>query len=692
MSAELFRQLEKYALFGAVSVFFLTLSKGFYAIAWGTGTWLGEFSLKWAVGFFFVILFLFILLVLLWFSLWHPQKTVSLTASLIAWRQKTHPFGWLLTLFFLALPVYFLQYTLWGLVFSNLSFRIFIWLGSIFSIAFLLTSDERRFLSWQALLSAALLSSASFSLASVFSNVSSYPFNLYWSDGNRLWDYSLMFGRARYNYPANQPIEAFISSGRQFLWGLPFLIPNASIFINRLWSALLYTLPAAILGWAAFKAEGKKQADWVLVGVWAFLFLNQGPIYTPLVLSALLVALAWERPLWLALPMIAFAGYYAKITRWTWAFAPSIWAGMLSLSGIRLKGESLSLRQWARALLFAVSGVLLWGALSFLFPVAKQPQSVADVQNTISAQPLLWYRLLPNATYPEGVLGGLVLALFPLAFLLAHLLKERYWQPSFWQKAAIASALGVFLAVGLVISTKIGGGSNLHNLDMFLIAMLFVAAIAWKNGGRAWLKKNARYEPMRVKIILLFLLALPSFSAVRKLSPKLSLSPDEVLEVQTLTDYDPQSSSPIASLPTEEEVRAALDFIDAAVREADARGEVLFIDLRQLLTFGYVSQVRLVPEYEKKRMMEAAMQNDRAYFSAYYADLAEHRFSLIVTEPLKLAFKNDASNFSEEGDAWTKWVAAPTLCYYEPLKTFKSVYAQILVPRQEALDCSAYLP
>jgi len=683
-------QIGKYILFLVAAAFFYALGSRFYAIAWGTGNRIGEFSLKWAVGFILFAALLLFLLALLGFFLWQPHKLAPFAAFLIALRQKNLALRWLLAFVLLFLPVYFLQYTLWGLVFHDFTFRLFIGLSLIFLLAILLTRDEKHLISWQAAWTSTLLAAASFSLASVFSHVSAYPFNLYWSDGNRLWDYSIMFGRERYLYPVDQPIEAFISSGRQFLWGLPFLIPNSSIFLHRLWSAILYSLPPALLGWVAFKTEKEKKADWVLVGVWAFLFLNQGPIYTPLVLSAILVALAWERPLWLAIPLVALAGYYAKITRWTWEFAPAIWAGMLSLGGIRLKGARLSLRQWGRALLLTASGLILWLAVDLIPSSTSQVQTVSDVQNRISDQPLLWYRLLPNATYPEGVLGGLLLAVVPLTLLLAYWLKTKVWTPSFWQKLAIGAALSVFLGVGLVISTKIGGGSNLHNLDMFLIALLFVAAIAWKNGGRAWLRDAPK--PTWVKWLLILLLALPAYPALKKISPRLPLSSAEILEVQTLTDYDPQTDPPVPSLPAEEEVRRALDYIGAASQKADAEGEVLFIDLRQLLTFGYVPQVRLVPEYEKKRMMEAAMRDDAAYFDAYYEDLAKHRFSLIVTEPLKLTLKNEEGVFAEESDVWTKWVAAPTLCYYEPVKTFKSVYAQILVPRQEALDCSAYLP
>jgi hypothetical protein len=679
------QQLGKSALFGGTGLFFYTVAAAMYQIAWGTGNQIGAFSLKWGIGFVLSVAFLLLLLALLGILLHQPSKLAPLAATLLSLRQKLSPLRAFLAAGLLFLPIYILQYTLWGLVFTDIYVRLFIWLGIILLLAMLLTKEKKHLISWQALFTSTLLTAVSIALAGVFANVSAYPFNLYWSDGNRLWDYSIMFGRERYNYPADQPIEAFISAGRQFLWGLPFLIPNSSILVNRFWSAVLYFLPSAMLGWFAFRTEEKTER--MLLGLWAFLFLNQGPIYTPLVLSAILVALAWERPLWLAIPLVAVAGYYAKITRWTWEFAPAIWIGILSLSGIKLKGVRLSRRQWARAMLLAASGLVLWLAVSFIPSAEAETKNVSEA---ISAQPLLWYRLLPNDTYPEGILGGLLAAIFPLVFLLGYWLKKGVWQLSFWQKTAIATALTAFLAVGLVISTKIGGGNNLHNLDMFLIALFFTATIAWKNGGQTWFRTAAK--PTWVKMLLLLLLALPAFPALKKISPRLSLSEAEILEVQTLTDYNPQTDPPVATLPPEEEIQNALDYIGTASQKADAQGEVLFIDLRQLLTFGYVPKIRLVPEYEKKRMMEASMRNDREYFSAYYADLAAHRFSLIITEPLKLALKNEAGVFAEESDAWTKWVAAPTLCFYEPIKTFKSVYAQILVPRQEALDCSAYLP
>ncbi len=732
-------------VFAGTAIFLAAVSLELYTIAWGTGNWLGEFSLKWGLGFVLSIVFFGFLLSVIWLFLWRRGALQSSFKYIIAFRQKLNFFRWIIALLLLFFPIYFFQYTLWGLVFTGVYFRLFTWAALIIFLAILLTQEEDNLISWPALLASILLSGAIFTLASVFSNVTDYPFNLYWSDGNRLWDYSLMFGRRLYNYPADQAIPSLTSKGRQILWGLPFLLPNTTIFIHRFWSALVLSLPYAILGWVAFKAEQGRKKEWLLIGLWAFLFLNQGPIYTPLVLSAILVAFAWKRPLWVAIPLVAFAGYYAEATRWTWEFAPAIWAGMLALNGSQLKGARLTPRQWGRAIILTLSGIATWflvGTIAniptwilagllillslviLLIPLARkkrwQPSLwqkkaiygilfvllivglilsdgfsaiikivtgiVASVQSSVSTQTLLWYRLFPSDTYPEGILLGLIIAILPLAILLIHLARKKYWQPSLWQKLAMLVPLLAFLVAGLVISAKIGGGNNLHNLDMFLITLLFVAAIAWKNGGSQWFAQTEN-SLTGIKITLLLLLILPAFPSLRGIRPRLSLTPAQVVQIETLTDF-----ASVSTDPPDEEIEEALAFIYSQVEQAERQGEILFIDQRQLLTFGYVPKVPLVPEYEKKRMMNEAMTGNPAYFAPYYQNLADHRFSLIITEPLKTAYKGEEVGiFAEESDAWTKWVAAPTLCFYEPLATFKSVYVQLLIPRKDAPDCSVYL-
>ena len=720
----------------------------FHKTVWGTGLLLGGFSLKWGFLFILFSLFLVALLILLGFSLWKTEKLESFHKNIVRYRNRAGHLSWLLAFALLLTPPVFFQYTLWGLVFTGIYFRLLVCILLVLLLAVLITKDAEKLISFSALLTSTLLFTTSLALASVFANARDYPFNLYWSDGNRLWDYSIMFGRGLYNITDDQPIPVLISSGRQFLWGLPFLLPNTTIFFNRFWSAFILSFPYMVLGWVAFKTKNTKASEALLFGFWTFLFLNQGPIYTPLVFSAILVVLVWERSLWLAIPAVVLAGYYAEITRYTWKFAPAMWVGMLTLNGSKLKDAWL--RDWIHAIILGVSGVLFWilanafsnlqdtGSLlavilawiliavflEKLLLSIKWKQGIftskqrivlfsslvivlvagvvisngdtkiaglikgtyISIQNDVSVQPLLWSRLLPNDTYPEGILGGLLIATLPLVIILFYLLKKKNWQPSLWQKLAIIGSLFPFLIVGLIISTKIGGGNNLHNLDMFLIALLFVAAIAWRNGGREWFLRAKEY-PLWLQVALILLIALPALPSLRGMRPQLSLSQAEIEQVKILADTDN-----VETLPSTEEINDAIWFIRHAINDWQDKGEILFIDQRQLLTFGYVPQIPLVPEYEKKRMMNEAMSSNAAYFAPYYEDLAAQRFSLIITEPLKVEIKDEEGVFAAENDLWTKWVAAPTLCYYEPLETLYGVYIQLLIPREEVLDCSPYLP
>ena len=90
--------------------------------------------------------------------------------------------------------------------------------------------------------------------------------------------------------------------------------------------------------------------------------------------------------------------------------------------------------------------------------------------------------------------------------------------------------------------------------------------------------------------------------------------------------------------------------------------------------------------------MNEALSSNAKYFKQFYADLAKHRFALIVSEVLRTPIKDSSFQFGEENNAWVKWVANPILCYYDPKITLKDVGVQLLVPKTEQVDCTAQLP
>jgi hypothetical protein len=159
----------------------------------------------------------------------------------------------------------------------------------------------------------------------------------------------------------------------------------------------------------------------------------------------------------------------------------------------------------------------------------------------------------------------------------------------------------------------------------------------------------------------------------------------------TLADVSPDSPFP-ETLPSEQDTMNALGRIRQEVERAASSGDVLFIDQRQLLTFGYIEGIPLIPEYDKKVLINQAMSEDAQYFQIFYHDLASQRFSLIISNPLHMRFQTDTDDFSEENNAWVKWISTPVLCYYEPLVTLKKVTVQLLVPREDISACDQMLP
>jgi len=656
-------------------------------VACGTGHWLGEYSLKWGLGFFSFVGVCLAVLALSVLSAYFPQTLRGVSNVLLRLREKMGLLRWLFILALVLAPIRFFQYTYWGVVFTGISFRLFTWLLTALLVAYLLTPNSHQSITnYESLFTALLVTGAALAAALPLVSVTSYPFSLEWSEGNRLWDYSIMFGRDLYIYPADKPLVPFLDFGRQLIGGLPFLLPRVTLLGERLWVALVAIVPYMLLGWSAFAAKGVKRSHVFLAGLWAFLFLRQGPIHPPLVMCAILVALTWRRPLWISIPAIALASWFASISRATWIFAPGMWAGMLVMADelITARQAGPSARTWRRAILLGLVGAASGYFIPKLVTVQAQ-RTVEATSKALQGQSLLWYRLLPNSTYDLGILGNLLLAALPILFVMAVLYLRKEWRLTLWQGLAIALVLLAFLAVGLVASTKIGGGADLHNMDMFLIGTMFAASLAWSRLAPRWTGELTG----ALMTGLLLMVFLPSLGALKAMTPILRAEDLERLKVLTgREDIYRNDPNLLGFLPTDEKTERALNIIGAEVQAASQSGAVLFMDQRQLLTFGLVPNVPLVPEYDKKYLMDRAMANTPgSVFPAFYADLKAHRFALIVTDPLRRPVKDSDYSFGEENNAWVKWVAGPVLCYYRVKVDLNEVRIQLLEPRTGSPVC-----
>jgi len=135
-----------------------------------------------------------------------------------------------------------------------------------------------------------------------------------------------------------------------------------------------------------------------------------------------------------------------------------------------------------------------------------------------------------------------------------------------------------------------------------------------------------------------------------------------------------------------------LERLQQAVAEAAPQGDILFMDQRQLLTFGYITDVPLIPQYDKKVLINHALSGNAQYFKGFYEDLASQRFSLIITSPVNRRLDKSEGHFGEENNAWVKWVSIPLLCYYQPLDRLKRVDIDLLVPNPDTSACDQILP
>ena len=529
---------------------------------------------------------------------------------------------------------------------------------------------------WRLLLTVAaliMLAGAAHSITYRMLSVTNYPFPLSWSEGNRMFDYSTMLGGFRYIVPPDGRIKAFITWGMQVPWALPFLFPGLTIGAFRFWYHLMWILPSMALGVvAALKIRaGQDRFRFILVAaVWAFLFLEQGPIYTPLILAAILTLLAVRSRLVPGLILIIAASYYAGSSRWTWTYAPGLWAGLLALldstsPSINREGLKNLLKPAALGMAGYFGGQVLRGLARLLrSPSASGIALLPDVASKTSRQPLLWQRLWPNPTFSPGIVLALLWAILPLVVFLVYIIARKHWKLNGLQLLGLAAVNLAFLVVGIIASVKIGGGSNLHNLDMFLVSLLLVAAQALTalfDHNPGWLTKPA------LAVMAALILAAPASYA---------LSGGERLE-----------------LPDREITQSALKIVQDKVKRYSRKGEILFIDHRQLLTFGLVENVPLVDEYEKKVLMDDAMTDDTEYFRKFHADLRSQRFALIVNEPATVVFRGSEHIFGEENDAYVRWVTIPLLCSYEPIYTQRDVNLELLVPRADPLDdlaCEKY--
>ena len=480
------------------------------------------------------------------------------------------------------------------------------------------------------------------SIGEEYARVSAYPFSLSWSEGSRFWSNSLFFIRDQYQVINEHIVPNYVTLGLSLLRGLPYLISDRSIALHRMWEVTLWIVPSLILGWTLTR-RWRTKMSWKHMAflLWSYLFLAQGPIYPPLILVTILVVLLTDgnKPARTA-AVVFLASLFAGLGRWTWMIAPTTYAILLMM--LENREPEISITEYIRKrfpFYFALIAVgLIGGLLSQAISVLVTHRPPFIYLGSMN-HPLLWDRLFPNPTFAPGILPGLLVAVGPLILLLIWTFTSRR-QRLHPVTTSLLLLMGVTLLIGgMVVSVKIGAGGDLHDLDMFWIFLLILANDSVRRIIHGQLDRPELWPEFPQGLALIAFVT-PILWAVA-------------------------TSQEVDFLPSDKGVEE-LQIISREVDKAVLEGDILFLEQRQLMAFGFIENVPLVPEYELIEVMDHAMAGNEAYFHEFYQDLEGRRFSLIIASGMSREKHRVPHAFEEESEAWRKYVAIRLFDWYSP--------------------------
>lgn len=476
-----------------------------------------------------------------------------------------------------------------------------------------------------------------------FQAVTSYPFSMGWSEASRYYYGSLYFARTIYGTRLALPT---LHPSRYLLQSIPFLIPGLGLTASRAWQFLLWVgltgTSALCLAWRAFALDNKAGA-WLklLVAGWLFLFLLRVGVYYHLEVMVFVPLLFVQprRP-WRSLAAVILASAWAGISRVNWFPFPAMLAVAIYLLEMPVRGSAGQRSIWKYLAWPGVWGVAglaaALAAQAAYIPLSGNAKNAAAFASSFNSS-LLWYRLWPNDSYPLGVVLAVVIVGGPLLAALAYALLGSFkgLHPIRW--AALGAMLIALLAGGLVVSVKIGGGGDLHNMDAF--AVLLAVTAMFFIGGRVSPEPGQPILPVLSWPLAATGLLIPLVFLIPQLSPRPVFHQDAN--------------------------QKAFVLLKKMATQAGQNGPVLFINERHLITFHQIN-LPLVPDYEAVTLMEMAMSNNQPYLQQFYMDLRQHRFAAIVTGKQNVGIKEEGA-FAEENNTWNSRISPYLLCYYEPV-------------------------
>ncbi len=543
----------------------------------------------------------------------------------------------------LALPVFLFN------SFTNFKTPYFSWVG--LSILMFCATVATLFLyqdkDWKAEAKAwgffILVASLSFFIGKEFNSISSYPFSMGWSETSRYYLASLPLSDSVYGMDLPLPHRNFT---RYLMQAVPFLFSGTGLWFHRFWEAFLrISLPLLTSFFLIRRFSINSYWIKTFAILWGMLFIQQGPIFYPMLIIMIVIFATFDsKNLWGSTFWILLASIWAGLTRINWVPMPALIAFMIYLMENKMEVDkrlSSIFSYFSFPLFWGISGIFTGLLTQQWYQVISGLP--ADIFSTDFSSDLLWSRLFPNITYSPGIFVGILAITFPilLYIIVSTNGKKGIWHPlkrlSVW-----VIIVGLFSG-GVIVSTKIGGGTNLHNMDTFIVALYVIGSYLYFYCSDE--QENRKTKGSFPGLLFGLLILLPV------LNNGLSGSP-----------FNKQYN-----LATERNLQKLQGYVDIF----DEKGEILFIAERHLLTFGLIENVDFVNNYEKMILMEMTMGRNMNYLEKFYQDLEDQRFSMIVSDIISTSLRDPLeSPLAEENNINVELVSIPITCYYSPLRIF----------------------
>ncbi|HLO28807.1 MAG TPA: hypothetical protein VK249_06715 [Anaerolineales bacterium] len=516
----------------------------------------------------------------------------------------------------------------------------------------------RRQTPWYVALLAIILSQSTLHLLLVYwPRVTDYPFAMGWSETSRFYYPSLFVSEKVYGQEYPWPI---LHPTLHLLLAPPYWF-HAPLWFHRFWQvALRYVLVAAVAPALLKRLSIRELAARWVIGLAMFLFLFMGPVYFHLTIPVIIVLLGFssenDRRTWVA---VLGASIWCGWSRVNWYPMPGLIASVLYLMEVPYKGKNF-FSYLLKPALWSVAGTLTAFVFQRIY-IALSGIPDSSVFYSSLASDLLWYRLWPNSSFSFGILPGVVWVSLPVWVAIYILLRSDggAWHPL--RLILIFGALFIVCVGGILVSLKIGGGANLHNMDAYFILLLIITTYLIFARYRKENGELAHSTPLHWLLVL-----------------ALIYSP-----VATYLQFGVGFKA--YNVTRTEKVLASLQ---KHVDDVNARGgEILFITQRQLISMGMLNHVTLVPEYEREDLMEMAMADNLQYLGKFRKDMEDQRFAMIVVDPLNFIKLARNRSFAEENNRWVIEVAKYILCNYREETVFPVDEIALYVPQEGERKC-----